>query len=258
MNFNLPSPFVGNPISGSTWSFNKINDHNGSLGANDIAQDFAVILLNQNATLPSGLAAGWVGLIQDSQFVANGGSAQQYGYPVGNMTGTVPLQSFPETLTEHASSSPYYSYYSTSSINGPGMSGGPTISSYAGATVAAATQSAASGTASYLAALTPTTIGQIEYWLSQPAYGQSPAMQRLYQTLLNRLADPGGLSYWSSVFASIAPGVATALGVPYATGAEVCAQYPGIAQTFLSSTEFQQAHPNITNTQLVTLLYNNG
>jgi hypothetical protein len=213
--------------------------------------DFAIIHLAHPVT-----GAGYMGLDQDF----TGGAVTYSGYPAlfdtsGKFVGAGPQINVADNLA-HSGKFGLNDYY-FSAPHSPGASGGASwIMTPNGPEVVGVMDGVFAGRG-IQAALTPNAYNEISLWMAED--GESPAIAALYHGVLGRAADAGGLAAWSNLFVADYGTIPTPLfGASYKSAAQVLSANPGVVDGFLLSAEFTTAHPNLTSSAFVTLLYENA
>jgi hypothetical protein len=226
-----------------------------SLNPSDVSRDFAVFNLTQRASFQSRLL-GWLSLFLSPEFAAAGLNATTYGYPY-NSSGPSPQTQVPQSFTGPFSpGNGLYGYFNSTTPTRGGQSGGAPIKRAPNAVgqpfAVAGVVSTGDSTGSGFAAITDGAAAEIEYWQSLNL--NSPPARRLYRGLLNR--EPDNLTASSQNYAYYQQQTAAILGRTAAAW-EVYRQFPEAGPAaVLNSAEFNNMHPNISDRDLVQLVFN--
>lgn len=215
--------------------------------------DFAVIKLAHPVTPGTGF------MVIDPSYV--GGTANFSGYPAtfdanGHYTGSPLLDAQTNTFQMiNGVNDPQEVLGGTVPFQ-PGASGGSVwIQGPNGPELVGIEDGIYGGNTGVIAGLNYNAMAEINYWQAQD--GESPAIVRLYNSLLSRAPDTAGLEAWSALVTAdtIVTGLPGLVGTTYESATGVLQSNPAIVDGFLNSPEFIKAHPNLTDDALVTLLY---
>lgn len=251
---------------GQTYTVSISSTH--STGNNAPGQNLAVIYLGANVDLTS--TVGYMGLAEDSTLQQNtqpfqvGGRTEvgvantlyMYGYQAsGGGQSILPINVAEITSSTNQTDSGItanYKEFDIQSTTTPDYQSSSIDTIIAGAMDVTSIQGPRGLGNSVM---TPTAVAQIEYW--QALDGNSPAIQRLYHTLLGRTGSAAEISYYSTTYAS--EEVSTAGPGNYASSAQVFSAHQDLPQAFLNSAEFASKYPSATTTDgLISLLYQNA